>query len=303
MEILGLGYIGLDVPDVGAWAAFAHDIIGLDHGLAPSEAGPDGSAYLRIDDWSWRIALHPARAAGIAYVGLEVRGKNELAACLSAIEKAGYPARTGTAAEASARSVTGIGFTTDPGGNPIEIFYGPLVTNKYRNAHGMAFLTGALGMGHINLFVSDYAKSSAFYQDVLGFRLTDYYDLGSGQKVNFFHTNPRHHTIGLMELVPVDRLHHLMLEVCELDMVGLAYDRVLASGHKVTSTLGRHSNDEIVSFYVESPSGAEVEIGWGARTVDASWTPRFRRPGDIWGHHGLTGDAIMRSAQEGGSEE
>jgi hypothetical protein len=100
-----------------------------------------------------------------------------------------------------------------------------------------------------------------------------------------------------MEVAPFDAIHHLMLEVSELDMVGLAYDRVRSAGCKITASLGRHSNDRIVSFYVESPSGVEVEIGWGAITVGPDWTPSYRAPGDVWGHHGLTADAIAEAGE------
>ena len=303
MEILGLGYVGLNVPDTEAWLAFGRDILGLDLGRAPGgEAylpgegadgrGVDGALYFRIDDWSWRLALHPTEAPGLAYMGLELAGPQELDAALAELEAAGFPTRKGGTAECLARAVTGMGFTTDPGGHAIELFYGPLVTNDYRNARGMQFLTGALGMGHINLFASDYEQSADFYTRVLGFRLTDSYHVGPDQTVNFFHTNPRHHTVGVMKVAPFDGVHHIMFEATELDMVGQAYDRVMAAGCKITASLGRHSNDRIVSFYVESPSGVEVEIGWGAITVGPDWAPKYRGPGDIWGHHGLTAESI-----------
>ena len=306
MEILGLGYVGLDVPDTEAWLAFGRDILGLDPGRAPDRdaylpasetegRGANGAVYFRVDDWSWRLALHPAAAPGLRYMGFEVAGPQELDAALAELEAAGFPARRGDAAECAARAVSGIGFTQDPGGHAIELFYGPLVTNGYRNSRGMEFLTGALGLGHINLFAADYARSADFYTRTLGFRLTDSYHVGPDQTVNFFHTNPRHHTVGIMQIAPFDGVHHLMLEVTELDMVGQAYDRVIAAGCRITASLGRHSNDRIVSFYVESPSGVEVEIGWGAITVGPDWTPKYRGPGDIWGHHGLTAESIEQT--------
>ena len=309
MQILGLGYVGLNVPDVEAWVGFARDILGLDLGRAPGVdayvpgAGDDGraadgSAYFRIDEWSWRLGRHPAAdVPGLRYMGLEVAGPLELEAALAELNAAGYSARPGSADDCRARAVTGIGFTQDPAGNTIELFYGPLVTNNYRNSRGMEFLTGVMGMGHINLFAADYDANHAFYTRVLGFRLTDYYHVGPDMTVNFFHTNSRHHTVGLMKVAPVNGVHHIMFETTDLDMVGQAYDRVIAAGCKITASLGRHSNDRIVSFYVESPSGVEVEIGWGAITVGPDWTPRYRGPGDIWGHHGLTAESIEETGK------
>lgn len=306
MDIVGLGYLGIDAPDPEAWLTFGRDVLGLDPGRAPgSEAyapdgadgrGADGSVYFRIDDWSWRLAIHPAAGKpGLRYMGLELAGKDDLESALAELEAAGLPARRGSPEECMARAVTGIGFTMDPAGNAIELFYGPLVTNGYRNSRGMTFLTGKLGMGHINLFVSRYEECADFYTRVLGFRLTDYYHVGPDQTVNFFHVNPRHHTLGIMKVVNVDALHHIMFETTELDMVGEVLDRVISAGCRITASLGRHSNDRIVSFYVESPSGVEVEIGWNAIQVGSDWTPRYRAPGDIWGHHGLTAENIAET--------
>lgn len=311
MKVNGLGYLGLNVPDMDAWVRFARDVIGLDAGIVPQDQpwaglGPDdgratdGSAYFRVDEWSWRLAIHPlpeGAQPGLAYMGLELAGPDELAAALAELADAGCEARAGSEAECRRRAVSGIGFTRDPGGNVVELFYGPQHRHGYRNSWGMDFLTGELGMGHINLFASQYEASRDFYCDLLGFRLTDYYAVGPDQTVNFFHVNPRHHTVGIMKVAPIDGLHHLMLELRELDMVGMAYDRVKAAGYPITASLGRHSNDRIVSFYVRSPSGVEVEIGWGALTLGPDWTPGYRAPGDVWGHHGLTAEAIAEGAE------
>lgn len=311
MEIIGLGYLGLNVADVPAWYQFGRDVIGLDLGRVPSAEAwtnegwegkaADGSIYFRVDDWTWRIAVHPARdgeAEGLRYLGLEVAGPDQLSTAIAELQSAGYEARLGTSEEAVNRAVTAIGFTTDPAGNSIELFYGPQISNGYQNSKGIEFLTGDLGMGHINLFAKNYEASAKFYTEVLGFKLTDYYHVGNDQTVNFFHINERHHSIGLMKVAPIDGIHHFMLETTKLDMVGMAYDRVKQAGCAITASLGRHSNDQIVSFYVRSPSGVEVEIGWDAIRVTEDWVPRYRAPGDVWGHHGLTAEHLSRAGED-----
>ena len=49
----------------------------------------------------------------------------------------------------------------------------------------------------------------------------------------------------------------------------------------------------MLSFYMASPFGFEVEIGCDAIRVGPDWTPRYRGPGDLWGHHGLTAENIQ----------
>ena len=50
-------------------------------------------------------------------------------------------------------------------------------------------------------------------------------------------------------------------------------------------TLGRHTNDQMVSFYARTPSGFEVEYGAGAVSVDESWTVVNHDRISVWGHH------------------
>ena len=54
----------------------------------------------------------------------------------------------------------------------------------------------------------------------------------------------------------------------------------------IGTTLGRHVNDHVTSFYSWSPSKFLVEYGWGGRTIDTgNWTPHERTEGpSLWGH-------------------
>jgi extradiol dioxygenase len=81
-------------------------------------------------------------------------------------------------------------------------------------------------------------------------------------------------------------LHHLMVQVGSLDDVGVAYDLCADRGIPLAVTLGRHTNDRIFSFYVRTPSGFEVEYGWGADTIDNSdeWVATHMVAMSIWGH-------------------
>jgi hypothetical protein len=54
----------------------------------------------------------------------------------------------------------------------------------------------------------------------------------------------------------------------------------------IGTTLGRHTNDQVTSFYSWSPSKFLVEYGWGGRSIDPEgWTPHERVDGpSLWGH-------------------
>ena len=127
------------------------------------------------------------------------------------------------------------------------------------------FRTGPLGMGHAVLHVKDINDAVPFYRDVLGFRLSDY--MLRPFNAYFFHANPRHHSIAFIE-TGRNATHHLMVELFNLDDVGQCYDLALGEPDRIGVTLGRHINDEVTSFYSNSPSGFMVEYGWGGRVID-----------------------------------
>jgi catechol 2,3-dioxygenase-like lactoylglutathione lyase family enzyme len=122
-----------------------------------------------------------------------------------------------------------------------------------------------------------------FYQDVLGFHLSDY--TLRPFKAYFLHLNPRHHSFAMVE-TGKNTVHHLMMELYMLDDVGQAYDLAQGEEGRIATTLGRHTNDFMTSFYANSPSGFFVEYGWGGRSIEPStWTPVEMSCGpSLWGH-------------------
>lgn len=317
MNVLGLGYVGIGAPDPQEWLKFGTEILGMmparavageDWGMpatpgqGPASDGsgvaPDGSVYLKMDDQQYRIAVHPnEQNKGIMYIGLEIEGgAAELEAAVTELNAAGYPAQMASEQEARARSVTGLATTRDPSGNGVELFFGPARDFKFASPLGANFVTGTQGLGHMNLFVPDLDKSKEFYSRVLGFKLSDYMRFGPAFSANFYHCNARHHTLGLTHLGDVNGIHHLMVQMDNIDQVGQCMDRVQAAGIEIVSTLGRHINDHMLSFYVRSPFGFEVEIGCDGLLVDENWTPFEFVEGDIWGHKGLDPETILESA-------
>src|SRR5229473_3560509 len=122
--------------------------------------------------------------------------------------------------------------------------------------------------------------------DPLGFRLSDY--MRRPFNAYFFHANPRHHSIAFIE-TGRNATHHLMVELFSLDDVGQCYDLALGEEGRIGVTLGRHINDEVTSFYSNSPSGFMVEYGWGGRVIDVDqWQPAEVTFGpSMWGHDRL----------------
>jgi 2,3-dihydroxybiphenyl 1,2-dioxygenase len=287
MTIGSLGYLGLHVKDAAAWDAFATGVLGL----MPGEPAGDALRY-RLDDLAWRISVAPGDSDDLAYVGFEVAGPAELEAVRSRLSEGGVAVGNGDPELIAARGVLGLISCQDPDGLAVEVFYGPTLRTEtpFASPAGVAaFVTGDQGLGHVVLATKDMAAARRFYQDVLGFRLSDIISMRMGPQLSFemefFHCNPRHHTLALMPISMPKRLHHFMIQVPTLDAVGFALERATAAKAPITASLGRHTNDQMVSFYSRTPAGFEVEFGHGAIEVDdATWRVSRHDKPSTWGH-------------------
>lgn len=289
MQLSGLGYFGLRTQRMDQWRTFAEDVLGLTVATTP-----DG-LRLRADDRAWRIALHEAGTEEFAYVGWEVPGPAELAAAAEELEAAGVAVKHADEELLRQRDVLGLIHIEDPNGVRVEIFHGArTAVTPFVSPTGARFVTGDQGLGHVVFNVDDFEATYRFYTELLGFRPSDFCDLGR-KRIAFLHTNPRHHSLAFAGLV-IDperkpkkdiepgELFHFMLEVDDVDTVGYAYDRAQDAGVPIALTLGRHSNDKMLSFYAITPSGFEVEYGHGAITVSDPWTATRVDGTSLWGH-------------------
>jgi biphenyl-2,3-diol 1,2-dioxygenase len=271
-SITRLGYLGLSVSDIAQWEQFAGDVLGLE----PNGREPDGSLFLRMDEYHHRFILHPTGKNDLAYIGWEVATERAMNEVAEQVEQAGSEVIPGTADEADARRVAGLIKFADPSGIASEVFYGPLANydQPFKSPRAISgFITGNLGLGHFVVWIDDFDRSLHFYRDVMGMRVSDFvrFSPAPGIKMNvaFLHCNPRHHTIAFAKMPGVlKRLHYFMLQLQSLDDVGATYDLCQAHEVPIVMKLGKHTNDQMVSFYLRTPSGFNVEYGWGAREIE-----------------------------------
>jgi 2,3-dihydroxybiphenyl 1,2-dioxygenase len=278
LRVKSLGYVGVHATDLDEWRAFATGVLAMQ-----TEASASGLA-LRMDDRQHRILIHQSDQNAAAYFGWEVDSAAELAAAAAHLEAHGVKVHRAQPAELDIRRVAGMLWFEDPLRNRVELFHGLADANRpFEPARPLSgFRTGAMGLGHAVLTVPNMDAALPFYRDVLGFRVSDY----AKRPFNavFLHVNARHHSLALLETGQAG-LHHVMVEVLSVDDVGKAYD-VALERKEVAVTLGRHTNDHMLSFYAWSPSGFLVECGWGGRCIDdATWTVEEMVDGpSIWGH-------------------
>jgi 2,3-dihydroxybiphenyl 1,2-dioxygenase len=280
MPLQALGYVGFGSSALDDWRQFGTRLVGLQ----AVERSPSLLAF-RMDDRKQRIVVDRTMPEGGRFFGWEVADAGALDALAARLELAEVAVTAEPQILADNRRVRRLISFSDPAGNRLEVFYGAAIDDTPfspgRSISG--FRTGPLGLGHAVLTVENIDAVMPFYADLLGFGLSDY--MQKPFRAYFFHINPRHHSLALIE-TGRNGMHHLMVELFSLDDVGQSYDIALSEPERVNVTLGRHTNDLMTSFYAKTPSSFMVECGWGGREIEpATWQPVELRNGpSLWGH-------------------
>ncbi len=282
MRPIALGYLAVSAKSLADWQHYATSQLGLQRIDRSAR-----SLAFRMDDRKQRIVVEEDGASTISAYGWEFADAAALDAFAARLDSKGVKLTRGSAALAGERHVADLIIFSDPAGNRLEAFHGPQIASEpFKPGRNIAgFRTGALGLGHVVLNAIDVDPLIAFYRDVMGFGVSDYYD--KPFKACFFHVNPRHHSFAVIQHTQ-DQVHHVMMEYFAYDDMGHGWD-IAQANERVAVTMGRHAGDDVTSFYTWTPSGFMIESGWGGKSIDpATWVPGERLIGpSIWGHERL----------------
>ena len=182
---------------------------------------------------------------------------------------------------------------TDPKGTVIELYASWAFLAPNQNVAGV----GPLKVGHIAFFTPDVQGLCAFYQRVLGFRVSDWL----GDFFVFMRCNPDHHSLNFFRGDNA-RLHHIafelkdtvhLMESCER----LAQGRIPLGwgplrhgpGHNL-ATYHRNPDDHVVEYYCELDQMKNEELGYFEPRpwhVDRPQRPKVWTPGEWTSGWGL----------------
>lgn len=288
IDIRGLSYFVAQIENLSEWQRYAEDVLGMM--VTPA---PGGGLYVKMDERPFRMLIVEGPQQRYLASGWELAGETAFKAALKALDQAGVSWESGSAAQVERRGVQALAVVVDPSGNRHELSWGhrsdclPFVSPQ-----GVPrFLTGDMGVGHTVLPAPNFDATLAFARDVLGFELSDIFNFRPDPsappiRIHFLHCrNARHHSLALAEFPAPSGCVHVMVEVDSMTEVGRAHDRLMAHNVKLSATLGQHLNDHMTSFYMKTPSGFDLEYGFGGLQVD--WAEHsafeFTRV-SIWGH-------------------
>lgn len=299
-SVQSLGYVVVETTDIAKWDDYLTKVVGA----MGNGKGDDGAALYRLDEREARFRVLQGDTDHFAVAGWELSNAAAFDAMVNQLRNAG---REVVIEDPDTRDVEQLASSTDPAGNRFEIFHGAKVAqNPFRSPAGVSgFVTGDIGMGHVVYGTLEFSKTHDFYRNVMGFGDTDLPEIEAGPPgspkmgIAFMHAaTGRHHSVAVIQMPePPTGCVHIMVEAKTREDVDAAYQRMQAANVPVSATLGQHTNDEVISFYMQTPGGFDLEFGWDGLVVDpATWIPTAHTEVSKWGHEWAWQKAMAEEA-------
>jgi catechol 2,3-dioxygenase-like lactoylglutathione lyase family enzyme len=131
-------------------------------------------------------------------------------------------------------------------------------------------------LSHVVINSPDPDKTRAFYENLLGFRLSDtLYSPHMGEVMWFLRTSDHHHNIAIARCPHVS-LHHVSFEMRGLDEYMRGTGRLMRAGVEKIWGPGRHMAGNNTFSYFLDPQGNTVEYTTELETIDEdTWHPHL----------------------------
>ncbi len=244
MQIAKLGYAGFNTPDVEAMLAYYTNVIGF----TLVERSGDGAAYLRSVLDHHTIVLYPAKEQGIRHIGFQLGGGQTLKDAATQLRNQGITV------EAQSDAQSGIAEQlqfTDPEGTTLQLY------TSMEQVHDTFPVAGIVPekLGHIAMAVHDVQKCAEFYQNVLGFRMSDWIE----DFFVFLRCGPDHHTMNFLR-TKYQKMHHIAFQLKDWAHVQSACDYLYTNHIPLVWGPGRHGAGHNIFTYHRNPDGQFVEL-------------------------------------------
>jgi catechol 2,3-dioxygenase-like lactoylglutathione lyase family enzyme len=280
-RVTSLRYVAVAVPDFAAQQSFLKGVWGL------RDVASDGDLAYFTAESSAEPFIYRLRKAAERRLDLVALGVDDAASVDAFAQRlASQGVKLISEPRRQAGPGGGYGFRFfDIDGRTLEISSDVVARQTRELARGEAI---PATLSHVVLHSADINKTVKFYEEKLGFRVSDWL----GGFMCFLRCNELHHTIAFLAGPP--SLNHVAFEMRDINEMMRGAGRLLKSKLPLAWGPGRHVAGDNAFCYFVDPSGnvleytAEVE-----RVDDASWKATVYAPSfdvtDQWGTSVLTG--------------
>lgn len=269
-NVTRLSHVALKTKNAEAQAGFYEQMVGL------KETGRDdrGYIYLGTNERHHSVVLVPSEdAGGVDHFALELGGGAAgVEAAADAISKAGieYEESKGTLGQGPSlrmRDPNGLAVELISGVDEVDPNYGPRAVKPRQQ-------------DHVSLKVTDPKETAEFYEEVLGFRVSDRL---SDHSFYWLRCNPYHHSLGLIKNDEKQGLHHLSFEVVDFAELGHQAEHLMRNGHQLLWGPGRHGPGNNQFEYFRDLDNNIIEFTCDALQIwDPDYKPRVWDPDELW---------------------
>ncbi|RXT56989.1 glyoxalase [Bosea sp. Tri-44] len=263
--VTGLRSVAIGTPDLKGSERFYTEVWGL-----AVAARQDGAVHLRASGADHHVlALHGSDSPAILSVTFRVDAAEDLGMLAARAVAHGATLLSPPAANPEPDGGTMMAIREPQGG----IFR--FVQGDRLHADAKEERDRPLRLAHVNLNSADVAAETAFYEEALGFVLTD-----RSKIMAFLRCNSDHHAVVLAE-AKANGLNHIAFLVPDWESVMRASGRLVDAGYPIAWGVGRHGPGDNVFAYFIDPVGFVVEFTAEVLQVDDSY--RMRGPEEwVW---------------------
>lgn len=263
--VSALRSVDLGTPDVARSERFYVGVWGLE-----VVARQNGVVYLRASGRDHHVvALHPSARPELRAVTFRVASADDFTAVAANV--AGHGGRVISLPAANDAPDGGIVMTARaPQGGLLRFVHGDAVHPGNLSADDRPER-----LAHVNLNSVDADAAAEFYQNALGFHLTDRTSL-----MAFVRCNSDHHAVVIAD-AKVNGLNHVAFLMPSLETVMRGSGRMVDAGFSIAWGVGRHGPGDNVFAYFIDPDGFVIEYTAEVLQVDDHY--KFRGPGEwVW---------------------
>ena len=242
IRVRRIAHADFDTPDIDRQVDYYTEILGLT--LVAKEKDV---AYLANTNDHHSVVLRRGSAAACTRIAFQIAPEDDLAAFKKQVESHGIKVESKKDPEPTIPEM--ITFE-DTKGTVMEVFRERAPAPQRFSEKGIV----PLKLGHIAFNVVDVKKASAFYCDVLGFRVSDW----MADFFVFLRCSPDHHTINLVDSKR-SKLHHVAFELRNWGHIQTACDFLATKGYPLIWGPGRHGIGHNLFAYHRNADGQIIE--------------------------------------------
>ena len=243
-SVFRLGYIHLATSSIENELRYYTKVIGG----RITETGEKGTTFLSLGLNHHDISLTPSTSAGLRAVGLQLLPSIDVGEFVQMLRKHGISADVQSDPRPGISELVEI---SDIGGHRLQMF-------KAMSAPAPGFSRSGIvpnKLGHVALLSPDPHLLVTFFQDVLGFTITDWI----GDVATFLTCNHEHHVVNVGG-APAARLHHIAYELRDTAYHAVAGDVLARERIPIQWGPSRHTAGHNVASYHYDPDRTLVEL-------------------------------------------